>query len=52
MDKIVNMMKLVIVLIEDKWFVDYSGVDWKGILIGLVGYVFGDFDMCGGLMFE
>src|SRR6201747_2659059 len=51
-DKIANTMKLAIVSIEDKRFADHNGVDWKGTLTGLSGYVSGAADTRGGSTIE
>ena len=45
-------MKLAIVSIEDKRFAEHNGVDWKGTLTGLAGYVSGDVDTRGGSTIE
>src|SRR6185312_5487118 len=47
-DQIANSMKLAIVSIEDKRFAEHNGVDWKGTLTGLSGYVSGNIDTRGG----
>ncbi|RDH75767.1 PASTA domain-containing protein [Mycolicibacterium moriokaense] len=51
-DKIANTMKLAIVSIEDKRFAEHNGVDWKGTLTGLSGYMAGDVDTRGGSTIE
>src|ERR1700759_2853863 len=51
-DQIANTMKLAIVSIEDKRFADHNGVDWKGTLTGLSGYVSGAADPRGGSTIE
>ncbi|BBZ30676.1 transglycosylase [Mycolicibacterium madagascariense] len=51
-DQIANTMKLAIVSIEDKRFADHNGVDWKGTLTGLSGYVSGAPDTRGGSTIE
>src|SRR5881227_40730 len=51
-DKIANTMKLAIVSIEDKRFAEHNGVDWKGTLTGLSGYVSGAADTRGGSTIE
>ena len=51
-DQIANTMKLAIVSIEDKRFADHNGVDWKGTLTGLSGYVSGAADTRGGSTIE
>src|SRR3954462_6391838 len=42
--QIANPMRLPIVSIEDKRFAEHNGVDWKGTLTGLSGYVTGAAD--------
>jgi membrane peptidoglycan carboxypeptidase len=51
-DQIANSMKLAIVSIEDKRFAEHNGVDWKGTLTGLSGYVSGAPDTRGGSTIE
>jgi membrane peptidoglycan carboxypeptidase len=51
-DQIANAMKLAIVSIEDKRFAEHNGVDWKGTLTGLSGYVTGAADTRGGSTLE
>src|SRR4051812_37000681 len=51
-DQIANTMKLAIVSIEDKRFAEHNGVDWKGTLTGLSGYMAGDADTRGGSTIE
>jgi membrane peptidoglycan carboxypeptidase len=51
-DQIANSMKLAIVSIEDKRFAEHNGVDWKGTLTGLSGYVSGAADTRGGSTIE
>jgi membrane peptidoglycan carboxypeptidase len=51
-DEIADTMKLAIVSIEDKRFAEHNGVDWKGTLTGLTGYVSGDLDTRGGSTIE
>jgi membrane peptidoglycan carboxypeptidase len=51
-DQISNTMKLAIVSIEDKRFAEHNGVDWKGTLTGLSGYMSGDVDTRGGSTIE
>lgn len=51
-DEIANSMKLAIVSIEDKRFAEHNGVDWKGTLTGLSGYVAGDSETRGGSTIE
>ena len=51
-DEIANSMKLAIVSIEDKRFAEHNGVDWKGTLTGLSGYVSGAADTRGGSTIE
>ena len=51
-DQIANTMKLAIVSIEDKRFAEHNGVDWKGTLTGLSGYVSGAADTRGGSTIE
>ncbi|MDX1887617.1 transglycosylase/D,D-transpeptidase PonA2 [Mycolicibacterium sp. 120270] len=51
-DQIANTMKLAIVSIEDKRFAEHNGVDWKGTLTGLSGYMAGDVDTRGGSTIE
>lgn len=51
-DQIANSMKLAIVSIEDKRFAEHNGVDWKGTLTGLSGYVTGAADTRGGSTLE
>jgi membrane peptidoglycan carboxypeptidase len=51
-DKIADTMKLAIVSIEDKRFAEHNGVDWKGTLTGLSGYLSGDVDTRGGSTIE
>ncbi|RAV10070.1 penicillin-binding protein [Mycolicibacterium sp. GF69] len=51
-DQIANTMKLAIVSIEDKRFVEHSGVDWQGTLTGLSGYLSGNLDTRGGSTIE
>ncbi len=51
-DKIADTMKLAIVSIEDKRFAEHNGVDWKGTLTGLSGYLSGDADTRGGSTIE
>ena len=50
--QIANSMKLAIVSIEDKRFAEHNGVDWKGTLTGLSGYVSGATDTRGGSTIE
>jgi membrane peptidoglycan carboxypeptidase len=51
-EQIANSMKLAIVSIEDKRFAEHNGVDWKGTLTGLSGYVTGAADTRGGSTLE
>ena len=51
-DQIANTMKLAIVSIEDKRFAEHNGVDWKGTLTGLSGYMSGSADTRGGSTIE
>ncbi|MCG5432820.1 transglycosylase/D,D-transpeptidase PonA2 [Mycobacterium sp. MYCO198283] len=51
-DQIADTMKLAIVSIEDKRFAEHNGVDWKGTLTGLSGYVSGNLDTRGGSTIE
>jgi membrane peptidoglycan carboxypeptidase len=51
-DQIANTMKLALVSIEDKRFTEHNGVDWKGTLTGLSGYVSGASDTRGGSTIE
>ncbi len=51
-DQIADTMKLAIVSIEDKRFAEHNGVDWKGTLTGLTGYMSGDVDTRGGSTIE
>ncbi len=51
-DQIADTMKLAIVSIEDKRFAEHNGVDWKGTLTGLTGYMSGDADTRGGSTIE
>ncbi|MDR3663378.1 MAG: transglycosylase/D,D-transpeptidase PonA2 [Mycobacterium sp.] len=51
-DQIANTMKLAIVSIEDKRFAEHNGVDWKGTLTGLSGYMSGAADTRGGSTIE
>ena len=51
-DEIANTMKLAIVSIEDKRFAEHNGVDWKGTLTGLSGYMSGNLDTRGGSTIE
>jgi membrane peptidoglycan carboxypeptidase len=51
-DQIANTMKLAIVSIEDKRFAEHNGVDWKGTLTGLSGYMSGNVDTRGGSTIE
>ena len=51
-DQIANTMKLAIVSIEDKRFAEHNGVDWKGTLTGLSGYMSGSADTRGGSTLE
>ena len=51
-DEIANTMKLAIVSIEDKRFAEHNGVDWKGTLTGLSGYMSGNVDTRGGSTIE
>ena len=51
-DEIANTMKLAIVSIEDKRFAEHNGVDWKGTLTGLSGYMSGNIDTRGGSTIE
>src|SRR5512147_1639274 len=51
-DEIANTMKLAIVSIEDKRFAEHNGVDWKGTLTGLSGYLAGDVRTRGGSTIE
>ncbi|MDT5102257.1 MAG: hypothetical protein QOC76_5994 [Mycobacterium sp.] len=51
-DQIANTMKLAIVSIEDKRFAEHNGVDWKGTLTGLSGYMAGDSATRGGSTIE
>ncbi|WP_099024872.1 transglycosylase/D,D-transpeptidase PonA2 [Mycolicibacterium palauense] len=51
-DQIADTMKLAIVSIEDKRFAEHNGVDWKGTLTGLSGYLSGDVDTRGGSTIE
>jgi membrane peptidoglycan carboxypeptidase len=51
-EQIANTMKLAIVSIEDKRFAEHNGVDWKGTLTGLSGYVSGNMDTRGGSTIE
>ncbi|CAM3863468.1 transglycosylase domain-containing protein [Smaragdicoccus niigatensis] len=40
-DKIAPIMKLAIVSIEDRRFLQHAGVDWQGTLTGLIGFANG-----------
>jgi membrane peptidoglycan carboxypeptidase len=51
-DQIADTMKLAIVSIEDKRFAEHNGVDWKGTLTGLSGYMSGAIDTRGGSTIE
>jgi membrane peptidoglycan carboxypeptidase len=51
-EEIANTMKLAIVSIEDKRFVEHRGVDWPGTLTGLSGYLSGNLDTRGGSTIE
>ena len=51
-DQIADPMKLAIVSIEDKRFAEHNGVDWKGTLTGLSGYMSGNIDTRGGSTIE
>ena len=51
-DQIADTMKLAIVSIEDKRFAEHNGVDWKGTLTGLSGYMSGNIDTRGGSTIE
>jgi len=51
-DKIANTMKLAIVSIEDKRFAEHNGVDWRGTLTGLSGYLSGNPGTRGGSTIE
>lgn len=51
-DQIADTMKLAIVSIEDKRFAEHNGVDWKGTLTGLSGYISGNIDTRGGSTIE
>ena len=51
-DRIADTMKLAIVSIEDKRFAEHNGVDWKGTLTGLSGYMSGNLDTRGGSTLE
>jgi membrane peptidoglycan carboxypeptidase len=51
-DRIAATMKLAIISIEDKRFVDHNGVDVQGTLTGLIGYLRGDLDTRGGSTIE
>jgi membrane peptidoglycan carboxypeptidase len=51
-EQIADTMKLAIVSIEDKRFAEHNGVDWKGTLTGLSGYVSGDLNTRGGSTLE
>jgi membrane peptidoglycan carboxypeptidase len=51
-EQIADTMKLAIVSIEDKRFAEHNGVDWKGTLTGLSGYVSGNIDTRGGSTIE
>ena len=51
-ERIADTMKLAIVSIEDKRFAEHNGVDWKGTLTGLSGYVSGNVDTRGGSTIE
>ncbi|HME50440.1 transglycosylase/D,D-transpeptidase PonA2 [Mycobacterium sp.] len=51
-EQIADTMKLAIVSIEDKRFAEHNGVDWKGTLTGLSGYVSGNVDTRGGSTIE
>ncbi|HZA11523.1 transglycosylase/D,D-transpeptidase PonA2 [Mycobacterium sp.] len=51
-EKIADTMKLAIVSIEDKRFAEHNGVDWKGTLTGLSGYLSGNIDTRGGSTLE
>ncbi len=51
-DQIADTVKLAIVSIEDKRFAEHNGVDWKGTLTGLSGYMSGNIDTRGGSTIE
>ncbi|OBK72837.1 transglycosylase/D,D-transpeptidase PonA2 [Mycobacterium sp. 1274761.0] len=51
-DQIADTMKLAIVSIEDKRFAEHNGVDWKGTLTGVSGYMSGNADTRGGSTLE
>ncbi|OBA97440.1 penicillin-binding protein [Mycobacteriaceae bacterium 1482268.1] len=51
-DQISDTMKLAIVSIEDKRFAEHNGVDWKGTLTGVSGYMSGNVDTRGGSTIE
>lgn len=51
-DRIADTMKLAIVSIEDKRFVEHNGVDVQGTLNGFIGYMRGIEDVRGGSTLE
>jgi membrane peptidoglycan carboxypeptidase len=51
-EEIANTIKLAIVSIEDKRFVEHKGVDLPGTLTGLSGYLSGNLDTRGGSTIE
>lgn len=51
-DRIADTMKLAIVSVEDKRFVEHNGVDVQGTLNGLIGYMRGIEDVRGGSTLE
>ncbi|MEX3650024.1 biosynthetic peptidoglycan transglycosylase, partial [Mycolicibacterium porcinum] len=51
-DRIADTMKLAIVSVEDKRFVEHNGVDVQGTLNGLLGYLRGIDDVRGGSTLE
>ncbi|MBU9765681.1 penicillin-binding protein [Mycobacterium sp. TNTM28] len=51
-DRIADTMKLAIVSVEDKRFVEHNGVDIQGTLNGLVGYLRGVDEVRGGSTLE
>jgi membrane peptidoglycan carboxypeptidase len=51
-DRIADTMKLAIVSVEDKRFVEHNGVDLQGTLNGLFGYMRGVEQMRGGSTIE
>ncbi|MDV3127983.1 transglycosylase/D,D-transpeptidase PonA2 [Mycobacterium sp. 21AC1] len=51
-DRIADTMKLAIVSVEDKRFVEHNGVDIQGTLNGLIGYLRGVEQVRGGSTIE